>query len=75
MHLKPEQITEIREANGFTRKGLSLELGMQEDAVRAWESGRRACKGPAALGLRLWARLRQTPEGQAIIEEEKAALK
>lgn len=75
MRLKPEQITEIREWAGFTRKGLSLELGMQEDAVRAWESGRRACKGPAALGLRLWARLRTTPEGQAIIEEEKERLR
>lgn len=52
MQLTPTEVAAIREELGLTRKALSLKLGMQEDAVRAWESGKRACKGASAVGLR-----------------------
>ena len=72
MQLTPEEITALREQAGMTRQGFSLALGMQEDAVRAWESGRRRPNAAACLGIALYVKLRETAEGRALLIEAGA---
>jgi transcriptional regulator with XRE-family HTH domain len=50
------EVKHIRERLGMTRLALAEELGMSEDAVKAWETDRTTCSGPPAILLRMLAR-------------------
>ena len=68
MQLEPSEVREIREGLGMQRNELSRRLGMQADAVRAWESGKRKCKGAAAIALIVLRELNRTRAGKALIQ-------
>ena len=53
MTLTPAQIKTIRAKLGLTQAQLAERLQVTVDAIKHWETGRRACTGPAEVLLRL----------------------
>jgi DNA-binding transcriptional regulator YiaG len=68
MTLNPEEVTALRMRLGMSKPELSRALGLQEDACRAWENGRKACTGTSALALRLYAKLSETSAGKRMLK-------
>ena len=50
--LTPDEVRDARQKLGMTQEAMSLELGMNQDAVRSWERGRNPCRGPAVLAIK-----------------------
>jgi DNA-binding XRE family transcriptional regulator len=51
--MTPAEIRYHRESLGWTQAQLAEELDASLQSIKAWEAGRRQCKGPAAKLLRL----------------------
>lgn len=51
--LKPEEITRVRKTLGYSMNEFAVLLSVSFETVRAWESGKRGCKGPAALLIQM----------------------
>jgi DNA-binding transcriptional regulator YiaG len=52
-NLSPADVIRIRNSLGYSVEDFAKLLDVSFETVRSWESGRRGCKGPAALLARM----------------------
>ena len=61
-----DELRALRAQLGLTQDELAKSLGLSHrDTVRAWEAGKTRINGPAALAIRLVARLKEAADDTA----------
>ena len=51
--LSPAEVIRVRTSLDYSVEDFAKLLDVSFETVRSWESGRRGCKGPAALLIRM----------------------
>jgi DNA-binding transcriptional regulator YiaG len=66
--LSPEDVIKIRKSLGYSVEQFAKLVDVSFETVRSWESGRRGCKGPAALLIRLLSEYSRSDEIVTFLE-------